>query len=117
MNAEKLTQKSREAIIPAHSTAISHSHQQVDQIHLLYALLTQENGLISSLLQKMGLSVQAIKTETEKAVSSLPAVHTGSRPTDNIYITADLDRAVTSAEETAARMKDSYVSLLSVRSL
>lgn len=111
MNAEKLTQKSREAITSAQSKAVEHSHQQIDQIHLLYALVSQENGLIGSLLQKMNVDRNAVLKTIDEKINSMPSVYVGNRPTDSIYITADLDRAINSAEKTSKQMKDSFVSV------
>ena len=111
MNAEKLTQKSREAISAAQSVAVEHSHQQIDQIHLLYALVSQENGLIGSLIQKMNIDKNAVLKAVESKINSMPSVYVGNRPTDSVYITADLDRAINFAEKTAQQMKDSFVSV------
>lgn len=111
MNAEKLTQKSREAITSAQSKAVEHSHQQIDQIHLLYALVSQENGLIGSLLQKMNVDRNAVLKTIDEKINSMPSVYVGNRPTDSVYITADLDRAINSAEKTSKQMKDSFVSV------
>lgn len=111
MNAEKLTQKSREAISAAQSVAVEHSHQQIDQIHLLYALVSQENGLIGSLIQKMNIDKNAVLKAVESKINSMPSVYVGNRPTDSVYITADLDRAINFAEKTAQKMKDSFVSV------
>ena len=111
MNAEKLTQKSREAISAAQSVAVEHSHQQIDQVHLLYALVSQENGLIGSLIQKMNIDKNAVLKAVESKINSMPSVYVGNRPTDSVYITADLDRAINFAEKTAQQMKDSFVSV------
>ena len=111
MNAEKLTQKSREAISAAQSVAVEHSHQQIDQIHLLYALVSQENGLIGSLIQKMNIDKNAVLKAVEDKINSMPSVYVVNRPSDSVYITADLDRAINFAEKTAQKMKDSFVSV------
>lgn len=73
MNAQKLTQKSLEAVQAAHAMAVEHSNAEVRQEHLLHALLAQQDGLIGSLLTGMGADVPALTAACEKAVSRLPA--------------------------------------------
>ena len=110
MNIQKFTQKSTEAIQKAQSLAIENENSQIDQEHLLYALLTQENSLIKELLKKM-----SVKEEFEKAIQreikNKPSMHTNSRQMDQVYIARDVDEALNSAENTAKNMKDEYVSV------
>ena len=110
MNIQKFTQKSIEAIQKAQSLAIENENSQIDQEHLLYALLTQENSLIKELLKKM-----SVKEEFEKAIQreikNKPSMHTNSRQMDQVYIARDVDEALNSAENTAKNMKDEYVSV------
>ncbi len=111
MNTQKLTQKSVEAIQNAQSIAISHSNQQIDQLHILLSLLTQQDGLIPQLLKSMGIDSAAMEKQAEAYVNGLPKVMGSGRRADEVYITADLDKALNSAEETAKRMGDEYVSV------
>ncbi len=111
MNTQKLTQKSMEAIQSAQSIAISHSNQQIDQLHLLLALLTQEDGLIPQLVRSMGIDEKAMTEQTQKCVDALPKVTGSGRRPDEVYITPDTDRALTAAEEQAKHMGDEYVSV------
>ena len=110
MNIQKFTQKSIEAIQKAQSLAIENENSQIDQEHLLYALLTQENSLIKELLKKMN-----VKEEFEKAIQreikNKPSMHTNSRQMDQVYIARDVDEALNAAENTAKNMKDEYVSV------
>ena len=110
MNIQKFTQKSIEAIQKAQSLAIENENSQIDQEHLLYALLTQENSLIKELLKKM-----SVKEEFEKAIQreikNKPSMHTNSRQMDQVYIARDVDEALTEAENIAEKMKDEYVSV------
>ena len=64
MNAQKLTEKSLEAIQSANDMAISHQNQMIQQVHLLCALLEQENGLIPQLFEKVGVSKETAVTRT-----------------------------------------------------
>ena len=110
MNIQKFTQKSIEAIQKAQSLAIENENSQIDQEHLLYALLTQENSLIKELLKKMN-----VKEEFEKAIQreikNKPSMHTNSRQMEQVYIARDVDEALNAAENTAKNMKDEYVSV------
>ncbi len=111
MNTQKLTQKSVEAIRNAQSIAVSNSNQQIDQLHILLSLLTQNDGLIPQLLKSMGVDENAAAEQAERAVNTLPKVTGGGRRADEVYITLDADKALTCAEETAQRMGDEYVSV------
>ncbi|MBO5376972.1 MAG: ATP-dependent chaperone ClpB [Ruminiclostridium sp.] len=111
MNTQKLTRKSVEAIQNAQSIAVSNSNQQIDTLHLLLSLLTQQEGLIPQLLKSMGVDEAAMAEQAEKSVSALPRVTGSGRRPDEVYITQDTDRVLNCAEETAERMGDEYVSV------
>ena len=110
MDIQKFTQKSIEAIQKAQNLAIEHENSQIDQEHLLYALLIGENSLIKELLKKMNVSDEfekAIKREIENK----PSMHSNARQMDQVYISRDTDEALTDAQNTAEKMKDEYVSV------
>ena len=111
MNTNKLTQKSIEVIQNAQSIAVSNSNQQIDQLHILLALLSQQEGLIPQLLSKMGVDDNAVREETERCVDGLPKVTGSGRRPDEVYITPDTDKALTAAEDEAKRMGDEYISV------
>lgn len=111
MNIQRFTQKSLEALQEAQSVASRNSNQAVDQEHLLFALLKQENGLIPQLFLKMGADPQNIADSAENAVNALPRVQVGGREQGSVYISSELDKALAEAEAQAARMKDEYVSV------
>ena len=110
MNFNNYTQKSLEAVQSAQSIARANHHQQLEQIHLLLALLQQENGLIPQLLRKMDITVESLEAAAKAELAKLPGV-TGSREADKFYITADVDAAFTAAEQQAQSMHDDYVSV------
>ena len=110
MNFNSYTQKSVEALQMAQNLAINNHHQQLEQVHLLLALLRQENGLIPQLLRKMGITVESLDAAAGAELRRIPGV-TGSREADKFYITADADAVFTAAEEQAAAMKDEFVSV------
>ena len=110
MNFNSYTQKSLEAVQAAQNLAVSSHHQQLEQVHLLLALLRQEGGLIPQLLRKMGITVESLDAAAQAELRKIPGV-TGSREADKFYITADMDAAFTAAEEQAKAMKDEFVSV------
>ena len=111
MNAQNYTQKSLEAIQSAQSLALAHNNQQIEQAHLLLALLQQENGLIPQLLKKMGVSVESFEAAVQHEVAKLPAVTGSGREADKFYISRSVDSVFTQAEETAKSMRDEFVSV------
>ena len=110
MNPNKLTQRSLEALQSAQSLAIQHNHQQVDQEHLLLALLQQENSLLMQLLRRMGRD-EGVISSLEQALQKIPGVTGTGREADKVYITPQLDKALVAAEKQAAHMKDDYISV------
>ena len=111
MNTQKLTQKSLEAIQSANGLAIENQNQQIEQVHLLSALLGQEGGLIPQLFEKMGVSVDNVQIQLKNAIDNLPAVTGSGRKADEVYVSQDVDRALQEAEKEASRMKDDFVSV------
>ena len=110
MNFQNYTQKSLEAVQNAKNLAIQNSNQQMEQVHLLLALLQQEGGLIPQLLRKMDVTVESLEAAANTELRKLPAV-TGSREADRFYISADVDAAFNAAEAQAKVMKDEFVSV------
>ena len=110
MNTEKLTEKSIEAIKDAQNLCTQHHNQEVQQEHLLLALVRQDEGLIPNLLNKMGVDVDSFKRQLEARVASFPQI-SGSREADRIYVAVDLDDALNEAESQAQKMKDEYTSV------
>ncbi len=111
MNAQKLTEKSLEAIQSANDMAISHQNQMIQQVHLLCALLEQENGLIPQLFEKVGVSKETAVRDLEQQINQLPSVTGSGRKTDSVYIAQDVDMVLTDAEKQADKMRDAYVSV------
>ncbi len=110
MNLKNYTQKSLEAVQSAKDLAIASSHQQMEQVHLLLALLRQEGGLIPQLLRKMEMTPESLEAAAAQELRKIPAVR-GSREADRFYISADMDAAFTAAETQAQNMKDEFVSV------
>ena len=108
MNFNTYTQKSIEAVQLCQSIARSRSHQQLEQLHLLSALLTQDGGLTPQLLKKIGVVVESLNAAVEQELSRLPSVSGGS---EQLYLSPALDESFTAAENQAAAMHDQYVSV------
>jgi len=110
MNVEKLTQKSMETIRNAQTIAQENSNQQIEQEHLVMALLN-DNGLISEIFVKMGLNVESIKSRLNDAISKIPKITMSGRSIDSVYISPDVDKALNNAEQEAGKMGDEYISV------
>ena len=111
MNAQKFTQKSLEAIQEAQNLALQHNSMQIEEEHLLAALLEQENGLIPQLMKRMEIDADALRREVENRIDRMPGVTGPGREPGKIYVSGDVDRALADAEQQADRMKDEYVSV------
>ncbi len=111
MNANKYTKKSMEAIQDARNIALENSNQQIEQIHLLAALLRQENGLIPQLLKRMGKTPESLEAAVEEKLRQVPSVTGSGREADKYYIARSVDQLFTQAEDVAASMKDEFVSV------
>ncbi len=111
MNPNKYTQKSLEAIQSAQDLYISYQNNCVEQEHLLYSLLNQENGLVPQIITRMNIDADAVKTAALKFVEGLSRVSGSGREAGKIFISPELDKVLTEAEAQADHMKDEYVSV------
>ena len=111
MNAEKLTQKSAEAIRAAQQTAQEYGHPQIEQIHLLWALLQDPEGLIPQLLAGMGITVPSLQAAAKDLLERQPRVSGYGHEAGKIYISGETDKALNRAEQIAGEMKDEYTSV------
>ena len=111
MNIEKFTQKSVEAIREAQSCAIRNQNMQIDQQHLLYALLNQEDGAAAQILKKAKIDVKRMATACDREIQRIPRVSGPGREMDKVYVSQSVDAALTEAEQQAQYMKDEYVSV------
>ena len=111
MNAEKYTQKSLEAVREAQEIVIRNQNMQIDQQHLLLALINQEEGLIAQLMKKMKVDVNRLRTACEREISRIPKVTGPGREADRVYVSQSVDAALIEAENQAQSMKDEFVSV------
>jgi len=110
MTLENCTQKSGEAIQNAWNLVLENSNPQMEQVHLLLALIQQEDGLIPQLLKKMGVTVESLEAAAEAELRKLPGVRM-SREANVFYFSHDVEDAFTAAEKQAKTMKDEYISV------
>lgn len=106
MDMRKFTERSAAALQAAQSTAQEYGNQEIGQVHLLYALVTANEGLIPRLLEKMNKNAQAIAQAALNEIERLPKVSGGER-----YISAALAGAIEAGEKQAGKMGDSYLSV------
>ena len=106
MNISKFTQKSLQAVQDLEKTAYEFGNQEVEQEHLLYNLLHQEDSLILKLIEKMEIQKEHFLNNVERALNARTKV-SGGQP----YIGQYLNKALVSAEDEAKAMGDEYVSV------
>ena len=106
MNFQKFTQKSVQAVNDLEKVALEYGNQEIEQEHLLYSLLNQEESLIARLIAKMDIDAVLFKERTEEALNKRVKV-SGGQP----YVGQYLNKALISAEDEAKRMGDEYVSV------
>ena len=106
MNINKFTQKSLQAVQDCEKTAMEYGNQEIEQEHLLYALLTQDDSLILKMMEKMGLDKNLVVDRVEQAITKRPKVQ-GGQP----YVGQYLNKALISAEDEMKQMGDEYVSV------
>ena len=107
MNIQKFTQKSVEAINNCEKIAYDYGNQEIDQEHFLYSLMTIEDSLIASLIEKMNIDKDTFLKNIEQLLNQKNKVSGDVK----LYISNDLNKVLINAEDEAKRMGDSYVSV------
>ena len=106
MNIQKFTQKSIAAMQTCEKLAYEYGHQEIDQEHLLYSLLIEEDSLIASLFNKMGIDTKVFLSKLESLLSKRTKVSGGQ-----LIMSQPLNRALLEAEDEAKAFGDAYVSV------
>ena len=106
MNINKFTQKSIEAVNQCEKIAYDHGHQEIDQEHFLYSLLTIDDSLIASLFEKMGINKETFLSQVQELLNKKPKVSGGQ-----VYMSNDLNQVLLHGEDEMKAMKDEYVSV------
>ncbi len=87
MDLNQMTTKTQEAIMSAQSLAVSHHHQEVDTVHLLFTLLEEQDGLAVRIFQKMNVDIEALKQGAEGLIKKKPSVTGSGAEAGKLYIT------------------------------
>lgn len=111
MDFNKLTQKLQEAVAAAQSLASDSGHQEIDNLHLLKALLQQQEGLLPRLLQKMNIPVAELMRSTDELLQRKPSISGSGASTVRRYASQSLIHLLEQAEKEAAKMQDEFVSV------
>ena len=106
MNINKFTQNSMQAVQGCEKIAYEYGNQEIEQEHLLYALVTQNDSLILKLLEKMEIQKELFINRVEEALRKRTKVQGGQ-----VYIGQDLNKALIHAEDEATQMGDEYISV------
>ena len=111
MNQKNFTQKSQEALQSAQTLSLEYGNPQIEQAHLLYTLLDQENGLIPQLVTSIGPDPESLKAAVKAEIQRMPKVSGSGREPGKIYVSRDVDRTLTQADQVAGQMKDEFISV------
>jgi ATP-dependent Clp protease ATP-binding subunit ClpB len=107
MQADRFTEKSREAVAAAQDLARTGRNPEIASAHLLLALLDQVEGMAIPVLQKVGADPAATRTQAQEAVAALPTLGDGAEP----QMSSNLGRVIRGAEQTMAKLGDSYITV------
>jgi len=106
VNLNKLTEKAQEAVVAAQRLAEERFNTQLEPIHLLRALISQEGGVVPSVLEKLGASPRTLLAQVDAAIGRLPRATAGTQP----YVSPEFRQVFDLAQTEAERLKDDYVS-------
>ncbi len=107
MDPQKFTTKTQQALAEAQQLAIKKNHQYLEPLHLLYALLSQPEGLVTSILQKIGIDNLAMKEKVREEIDKLPTVMDAS---GDVYASRELNQVLIQAEKFMEEFGDQYIS-------
>jgi len=110
MNGGQFTHKAQEAILFAQDLARERGQQQIDALHLLYSLLSQEESVVLNLLQRLGVDIEGLKRKTKLALERLPVIAT-PQTFGQFYLTQDMAKVLDRARQEAMKMQDDFISI------
>jgi len=110
MNGANFTHKAQEAILGAQSIAQENAQQQVDALHLLTALLSQDDSVVLTLLQKLSADIDGLKKRTKGALGKISSV-SAPQTFGQFYLTQDMAKVLEKAREEAMKMRDDFISV------
>ncbi|MBI4224926.1 MAG: AAA family ATPase [Candidatus Sungbacteria bacterium] len=107
---QQFTVKAQEALKRAHDLALERSHQQIDALHLLAALVLQEEGTVDAILEKLEIDISAFADRMFEALDAMPRGSVVSTPLGQVYLTQDLAKVIEQAHREASQLKDEFIS-------
>ncbi len=107
---QQFTIKAQEALKKAHDLALERSHQQIDALHLLSALVLQEEGTVDSILERLEVDVSLLVDRLFEALDAMPRGAMVATPVGQVYLTQDLAKVIEQAHREAAQLKDEFIS-------
>jgi ATP-dependent Clp protease ATP-binding subunit ClpB len=111
MDMNMLTQKSIEAVKEAETIALDHNAAEIEPEHLLLALLTQENGVVARIFERMGKSTYPVIEDLKKEIDAKPSISGPGREPGKVYINRGTDQVLNEAYKIAKQMEDQYISV------
>ena len=111
MDIEKMTVRVQKSLNDAYSEAVKNHNQQVDVIHLFSSLINQEDGLIPNILEKMNVSVEALKGTINSELNKLPQIHGEGISSQGVTATRKINEVLIKAESISQEFKDAYISV------
>ncbi|MFA5766537.1 MAG: AAA family ATPase [Candidatus Paceibacterota bacterium] len=110
MNGGNFTHKAQEAILAAQDAARQAGQQQVDALHLLLALISQEGSVVLTLLQKMAVDIEGLEKKTKAALEKIPSA-AAPQAMGQFYLTQDMNKVLERARQEAMKMGDEFMSV------
>ena len=111
MEADKMTQRVQKSLNDAFSEAVRNHNQQVEVVHLLYALIDQEDGIIPRIIEKMGISVDSVLSSVKDEIGKLPQIRGEGVSSQGVVATRKLNEILIRAEEISKEFNDLYISV------
>ncbi len=107
---QQFTIKAQEVLKKAHDLALERSHQQIDALHVLSALILQEEGTVDALLEKLEVNLSTLVDRLLETLDSMPRGAMVATPLGQVYFTQDLAKVIEQAHREAAQLKDEFIS-------
>jgi ATP-dependent Clp protease ATP-binding subunit ClpA len=104
------TLKAQEALLSAQNLAEERGQRVIDIWHLLYALLSQEESIVSNLIRKQKINYENLIKKINKMIERTPKILYPKTPLDQIYLTQNLGKVLDQAKEEALKLKESFIS-------
>ena len=111
MDIDKMTVRVQKSLNEAYNEAVKHHNQTVDIIHLFAALVNQEDGLIPNILEKMNISITALRSSINEELDKLPKIYGEGINSQGVTASRNIEEALIKAEDISKEFKDSYISV------